>query len=173
MLKTKAQHPCTKEEHINTEALKKDEATQCHLVVPAQLRDLPAMRCTLVHTRTAEYLPATSQSVPRVQDGTPCPVLPCHTCQLSTWEILPQMQTYRSSVHGQKPIIVFSLNLVRWHFHSKYMVFVQLRAGFSPFWSANSFQIKKPQKDVSWLKWELCGLREPAGRWRVLDQFLT
>lgn len=46
-------------------------------------------------------------------------------------KILPQMQTYPSSVHGQKSIRVFSPHLVQLRFRSKAIVFVQLRAEFS------------------------------------------
>lgn len=63
-------------------------------------------------------------------------------------KILPQMQTYHFNIQRQKSIL-FSLNLVQLRFHSKDIVFVQLRAEFSLCFGVQSFQIKNPQKDMA------------------------
>lgn len=129
------------------------------------------------HCTASTLPPPTSQSVPKCRQlggskGQSTLTFTSTPDNYPCRKILPQMQTYHFNIQRQKSIL-FSLNLVQLRFHSKDIVFVQLRAEFSLCFGVQSFQIKNPQKDMAWLKWELCGLGEPAGRWRVLNQFLT
>lgn len=73
--------------------------------------------------------------------------------------------TAHFSAHRQKSLRLFSLNPVQPPFHSKESVFVQRRAVRSLCFGVQSFQIKNPQKDMAWLKRELCGIgRRTCGK---------
>lgn len=112
------------------------------LVTAAWPRGFLVKQCTLVHKQgwriSVLPVPPPSQESRHGQhrqlddsSGRPTLTFMLTPDNYPRGKILPQMQTYPSSVHGQKSIRVFSPHLVQLRFLSKAIVFVQLRAEFS------------------------------------------